>query len=214
MARNMDAIGASKSDAEDIVPVRWMALESLQMGAYTSRSDVWSFGVVVWEIFSMGGRPYTGISNKDLAAYLQNGNRLNAPDHCPDDIYRTILTCWYKKPSERPTFGQLVDIFKNILLNVFRPPTHYYSEAVDTEYSDANIDDDVVIDCEAVLRKNQMIRFLNVGVPSTEGNVNNALQDVHATGSVDVNIKSSEENSSVNHESEVAFKNENVQPTE
>ena len=64
MARDVGSTESYHTDSDDMLPVRWMALEALQVGTYSSSSDVWSFGVVVWEIFSIGGRPYSGISNK------------------------------------------------------------------------------------------------------------------------------------------------------
>ena len=206
--------GATKSDTDDITTVRWMSLESLQMGAFTSRSDVWSFGVVVWEMFTMGGRPYPGIPNKELATYLLNGNRMSAPEHCPEDIYKIMLTCWSKKQSERPTFGKLIDMFKNVLLNVFRPPDDYYSGKVETEKADAMVEVDDVINSEEILRKQRIIRLLNLGVPLMEDKVDNLLQELDVKESLSADINSSVGNASSQQECGVVFQKMNVQVKE
>ncbi|PFX16936.1 Proto-oncogene tyrosine-protein kinase receptor Ret [Stylophora pistillata] len=97
------------------LPVKWMALESLHNGTYTSKSDVWSFGVLLWELCTMGGIPYPGISNRDLYNNLRTGYRMSKPDICSDDLYELMLYCWKEDPNERPSFDQLLSRIETMM---------------------------------------------------------------------------------------------------
>ncbi|XP_028677298.1 tyrosine-protein kinase receptor TYRO3 isoform X1 [Erpetoichthys calabaricus] len=90
------------------LPVKWIALESLADNIYTTQSDVWAFGVTVWEIMTLGQTPYPGVENSEVYEYLIKGNRLKQPPDCPDEIYRTMCRCWNTNPKERPGFDQLI----------------------------------------------------------------------------------------------------------
>ncbi|EDQ91452.1 uncharacterized protein MONBRDRAFT_15403 [Monosiga brevicollis MX1] len=91
-------------DKDDALPLRWMAIESLDTRKFTLKTDVWSFGVVCHEIFTYGDMPYKGVSNDVLPLQLMNGLRLPIPDDCPDNVYAMMRTCWYENPDERPSF--------------------------------------------------------------------------------------------------------------
>ncbi|XP_022786877.1 uncharacterized protein LOC111327055 isoform X1 [Stylophora pistillata] len=97
------------------LPIKWTAPEALCHGSYTSKSDVWSFGVVLWEMATMGGIPYPGISNKELYKLLKTGYRMEKPDMCSDEIYNLILECWKEDPSERPTFRDLIPTLEEMM---------------------------------------------------------------------------------------------------
>ncbi|XP_078379589.1 uncharacterized protein LOC144662599 isoform X2 [Oculina patagonica] len=86
------------------LPVKWMAPEALYNSEYTTKSDVWSFGILLWELSTMGGNPYPGINNKELHNLLKTGYRMEKPDTCSDKLYQLVLDCWKDEPSERPTF--------------------------------------------------------------------------------------------------------------
>ncbi|KAL9976606.1 hypothetical protein ACROYT_G013927 [Oculina patagonica] len=86
------------------LPVKWMAPEALYNSEYTTKSDVWSFGILLWELSTMGGNPYPGINNKELYNLLKTGYRMERPDTCSDKLYQLMLNCWKEEPSERPTF--------------------------------------------------------------------------------------------------------------
>ncbi|XP_078379572.1 uncharacterized protein LOC144662599 isoform X1 [Oculina patagonica] len=86
------------------IPVKWMAPEALYNSEYTTKSDVWSFGILLWELSTMGGNPYPGINNKELHNLLKTGYRMEKPDTCSDKLYQLVLDCWKDEPSERPTF--------------------------------------------------------------------------------------------------------------
>eukprot|EP00117_Sycon_ciliatum_P039351 scpid35462/ scgid29105/ Tyrosine-protein kinase Mer; Proto-oncogene c-Mer; Receptor tyrosine kinase MerTK len=89
------------------LPVKWMSLESLQDQIYTTMSDVWSYGIVMWEVFNLGQSPYPGLANDELPTFLLSGKRLGRPSLCPEDLYAMMATCWSKEPSERPSFHEL-----------------------------------------------------------------------------------------------------------
>ncbi|KAK5616775.1 hypothetical protein CRENBAI_022442 [Crenichthys baileyi] len=89
------------------LPVRWMAIESLNYSVYTSKSDVWSFGVLLWEIVSLGGTPYCGMTCAELYEKLPQGYRMEKPKNCDDEVYELMRQCWRDRPYERPPFSQI-----------------------------------------------------------------------------------------------------------
>ncbi|XP_051708377.2 macrophage-stimulating protein receptor isoform X3 [Oryctolagus cuniculus] len=90
------------------LPVKWMALESLQTYRFTTKSDVWSFGVLLWELLTRGAPPYPHIDPFDLPSFLAQGRRLPQPEYCPDSLYLVMQRCWEADPAARPSFGVLV----------------------------------------------------------------------------------------------------------
>ncbi|KAM4036789.1 tyrosine-protein kinase Fes/Fps isoform 2-T3 [Anomaloglossus baeobatrachus] len=106
--------GMSREEADGVysstggmkqIPVKWTAPEALNYGRYSSETDIWSFGILLWEAFSLGAVPYTAMSNQQTREAIEQGIRLPAPDMCPDDIYRLMLRCWEYDPRKRPNFG-------------------------------------------------------------------------------------------------------------
>ncbi|XP_068095530.1 tyrosine-protein kinase receptor Tie-1 isoform X2 [Hyperolius riggenbachi] len=89
------------------LPVRWMAIESLNYSVYTTKSDVWSFGVLLWEIVSLGGTPYCGMTCAELYEKLPQAYRMEKPRNCDDEVYDLMRQCWRDRPYERPTFSQI-----------------------------------------------------------------------------------------------------------
>ncbi|XP_010894721.1 tyrosine-protein kinase RYK isoform X2 [Esox lucius] len=89
-------------------PVRWMALESLLNNDFSSASDVWAFGVTLWELMTLGQTPYVDIDPFEMAAYLKDGYRIAQPINCPDELFAVMACCWALDPEERPKFQQLV----------------------------------------------------------------------------------------------------------
>uniref|UniRef100_A0A672M6V0 receptor protein-tyrosine kinase n=1 Tax=Sinocyclocheilus grahami TaxID=75366 RepID=A0A672M6V0_SINGR len=86
------------------MPVKWIAIESLADRVYTTKSDVWSFGVTMWEIATRGQTPYPGVENSEIYDYLRQGNRLKQPPDCLDSIYSLMFSCWLLSPKDRPSF--------------------------------------------------------------------------------------------------------------
>ncbi|XP_070578704.1 tyrosine-protein kinase receptor TYRO3-like isoform X2 [Ptychodera flava] len=110
------------------VPVKWMALESLGENIYTTSTDVWSFGVVMWEIFTRGKTPYRGIHNHDIHEFLQRGRRLKQPRQCPNELYDIMLSCWLLKPEERPKFSYLAKKLEEIHEKLETDPDEVFYE--------------------------------------------------------------------------------------
>ncbi|XP_029667129.1 leukocyte tyrosine kinase receptor-like [Formica exsecta] len=88
---------------QGLLPICWMAPESLVIGIFTSKSDVWSFGVLMWEITSLGEHPYTGRTNLEVIDYVRAGGRLPMPLNCPPPLYELMLRCW-NPANDRPNF--------------------------------------------------------------------------------------------------------------
>ncbi|XP_070549791.1 tyrosine kinase receptor Cad96Ca-like [Ptychodera flava] len=94
-------------------PYQWMALETLTNWTFNTYTDVWSFGVVLWEIITLGKKPFEGFEQHEVLARLRKGYRLLKPSHCSDEVYDTMLSCWRKESNERPSFSKLVDVIKD-----------------------------------------------------------------------------------------------------
>jgi hypothetical protein len=97
------------------MPIRWMAPECMEFHQFTSKSDVWSFGVVVWEVMTRGQIPYGTMSNWEVEVALKLGKRLDKPDSCPTFLYDIMTLCWSRDPDERPTFAELVKLIPHRL---------------------------------------------------------------------------------------------------
>nr|XP_056710658.1 macrophage-stimulating protein receptor [Euleptes europaea] len=97
------------------LPVKWMALESLQTQKFTTKSDVWSFGILMWELMTRGASPYPGVDPYDITRYLLQGRRLPQPEYCPDSLYTLMLNCWAPSSEERPTFLTLIRELEHIV---------------------------------------------------------------------------------------------------
>ncbi|XP_044283179.1 vascular endothelial growth factor receptor kdr-like [Varanus komodoensis] len=103
-----------KGDAR--LPLKWMAPEAIFDKIYTTQSDVWSFGVLLWEIFSLGASPYPGVYiDEDFCRRLKEGTRMRAPEYSTPEVYQTMLDCWHSVPTERPTFTELVERLGDLL---------------------------------------------------------------------------------------------------
>ncbi|XP_059837372.1 ephrin type-A receptor 7 isoform X2 [Hypanus sabinus] len=99
------------------IPVRWTAPEAIQYRKFTSASDVWSYGIVMWEVMSYGERPYWDMSNQDVIKAIEEGYRLPAPMDCPPGLHQLMLDCWQQERSERPKFDQIVGILDKMIRN-------------------------------------------------------------------------------------------------
>ncbi|XP_032268144.1 macrophage-stimulating protein receptor isoform X3 [Phoca vitulina] len=97
------------------LPVKWMALESLQTYRFTTKSDVWSFGVLLWELLTRGAPPYPHIDPFDLTQFLAQGRRLPQPEYCPSSLYAVMQRCWASDPAVRPTFTVLVEEVEHVV---------------------------------------------------------------------------------------------------
>uniref|UniRef100_A0AAR2KZR3 Receptor protein-tyrosine kinase n=1 Tax=Pygocentrus nattereri TaxID=42514 RepID=A0AAR2KZR3_PYGNA len=113
------------------VPIKWMALESILHRRFTHQSDVWSYGVTVWELMTFGMKPYDLIPARDIPELLEGGERLPQPIICTIDVYMIMVKCWMIDPESRPKFKELVTNFSGMA----RDPTRYVVIQNDDEMS-------------------------------------------------------------------------------
>ncbi|XP_031442490.1 protein tyrosine kinase 2aa isoform X15 [Clupea harengus] len=97
------------------LPIKWMAPESINFRRFTSASDVWMFGVCMWEILMFGIKPFQGVKNNDVIGRIENGERLAMPPNCPPTLYSLMTKCWAYDPSKRPRFTELKTQLSTIL---------------------------------------------------------------------------------------------------
>ncbi|XP_055976454.1 fibroblast growth factor receptor 2 isoform X4 [Sorex fumeus] len=151
LARDINNIDYYKKTTNGRLPVKWMAPEALFDRVYTHQSDVWSFGVLMWEIFTLGGSPYPGIPVEELFKLLKEGHRMDKPANCTNELYMMMRDCWHAVPSQRPTFKQLVEDLDRILtlttneeyLDLTQPLEQYSPTYPDTRSSCSSGDDSV-----------------------------------------------------------------------
>ncbi|XP_039606723.1 ephrin type-A receptor 5 isoform X1 [Polypterus senegalus] len=99
------------------IPIRWTAPEAIAFRKFTSASDVWSYGVVMWEVMSYGERPYWEMSNQDVIKAVEEGYRLPGPMDCPAALYQLMMDCWQKDRNSRPKFEEIVSILDKLIRN-------------------------------------------------------------------------------------------------
>nr|XP_020661570.1 fibroblast growth factor receptor 3 isoform X11 [Pogona vitticeps] len=151
LARDVHNIDYYKKTTNGRLPVKWMAPEALFDRVYTHQSDVWSFGVLLWEIFTLGGSPYPGIPVEELFKLLKEGHRMDKPANCTHDLYMIMRECWHAVPSQRPTFKQLVEDLDRVLavtstdeyLDLSVPFEQYSPAGQDTHSACSSGDDSV-----------------------------------------------------------------------
>uniref|UniRef100_A0A2I3HNA4 Tyrosine-protein kinase n=1 Tax=Nomascus leucogenys TaxID=61853 RepID=A0A2I3HNA4_NOMLE len=116
--------GMSREEADGVyaasgglrqVPVKWTAPEALNYGRYSSESDVWSFGILLWETFSLGASPYPNLSNQQTREFVRRvRGRLPCPELCPDAVFRLMEQCWAYEPGQRPSFSTIYQELQSI----------------------------------------------------------------------------------------------------
>uniref|UniRef100_A0A4W3ILD9 Tyrosine-protein kinase n=1 Tax=Callorhinchus milii TaxID=7868 RepID=A0A4W3ILD9_CALMI len=89
------------------IPVKWTAPEALNYGRFTTESDIWSYGILLWETFSLGGTPYPMMTNQQTREEVEQGYRLDAPESCPEEVHNIMMRCWDYNPKKRPTFSSI-----------------------------------------------------------------------------------------------------------
>lgn len=109
MARSLQDMDSEiyEQKSKGAQPVRWMAPESLCLNIFTHKSDVWSFGILCWEIVTLGATPYPGLSAREVMCQVTKGYRLERPEHCRPELYRLLAKCWHYDVNKRPSFHQL-----------------------------------------------------------------------------------------------------------
>ncbi|KAH8415295.1 hypothetical protein KR222_002087, partial [Zaprionus bogoriensis] len=114
LARDIYKSDYYRKEGEGLLPVRWMAPESLVDGLFSTQSDVWAFGVLCWEILTLGQQPYAARNNFEVLAHVKEGGRLQPPDECPERLYVLMLQCWRSEPWERPSFRRCLGMLQSI----------------------------------------------------------------------------------------------------
>ncbi|XP_060637387.1 ephrin type-A receptor 5 isoform X4 [Anolis sagrei] len=99
------------------IPIRWTAPEAIAFRKFTSASDVWSYGIVMWEVVSYGERPYWEMTNQDVIKAVEEGYRLPSPMDCPATLYQLMLDCWQKERNSRPKFDEIVCMLDKLIRN-------------------------------------------------------------------------------------------------
>ncbi|XP_035526333.1 ephrin type-A receptor 4-like [Morone saxatilis] len=99
------------------IPIRWTAPEAIAYRKFTTASDVWSYGIVMWEVVSYGERPYWDMNNQDVIKAMEEGYRLPAPMDCPVVLHQLMLDCWERERAERPTFSQILNMLDKLIRN-------------------------------------------------------------------------------------------------
>ncbi|XP_033151496.1 focal adhesion kinase 1 isoform X2 [Drosophila mauritiana] len=98
------------------LPIKWMSPESINFRRFTTASDVWMFGVCIWEILMLGVKPFQGVKNSDVILKLENGERLPLPPNCPPRLYSLMSQCWAYEPLKRPNFKRIKETLHEILI--------------------------------------------------------------------------------------------------
>ncbi|XP_055905286.1 tyrosine kinase receptor Cad96Ca [Eupeodes corollae] len=131
-ARDIVTSKVYERKSEGKLPIRWMAIESLYDNIFSVKSDIWSFGILMWEIVTLGSTPYPGISAADVMRKVRDGYRLEKPEHCRRELYNIMYYCWAQDAIERPTFSEIVQMLDKLLhtemdyIELERFPDHNY----------------------------------------------------------------------------------------
>ncbi|KAK7896386.1 hypothetical protein WMY93_021711 [Mugilogobius chulae] len=114
LSRNIYSADYYKANENDAIPIRWMPPESIFYNRYTTESDVWAYGVVLWEIFSHGMQPYYGMGHEEVIYYVRDGHVLSCPENCPVELYNLMRLCWSTHPADRPSFNSIHRILERM----------------------------------------------------------------------------------------------------
>jgi len=117
LTRNMQDSDYYRKTTDGRLPVKWMAPEALFDRKYSSKSDIWSFGVLMWEIFTLGSNPYPSVPVENLLQLLRDGHRMERPSYSSIEMYHVMLKCWQYHPRSRPSFAELVTLLDTELTN-------------------------------------------------------------------------------------------------
>lgn len=128
LSRDLYSSDYFRKSNKELLPIRWMAPESLKDGIYTSRSDVWSYGVVLWEVATLAEQPYRGLTNEQVLRWVIGGQVLYTPVFCPHHLKTIMELCWNRSPNQRPTFRQVVSQLEQYTDDEFKCVSYYHTE--------------------------------------------------------------------------------------
>uniref|UniRef100_H2ZUX6 Tyrosine-protein kinase receptor n=1 Tax=Latimeria chalumnae TaxID=7897 RepID=H2ZUX6_LATCH len=133
MARDIYRASYYRKGGRAMLPVKWMPPEAFLEGIFTSKTDTWSFGVLLWEIFSLGYMPYPCKTNQEVLEFVTSGGRMDPPKSCPGPVYRIMTQCWQHRPEHRPNFSTILeridyctqdpDVINTVLPVEYGPPS-------------------------------------------------------------------------------------------
>lgn len=135
MTRDIYETDYYRKGTKGLLPVRWMSPESLKDGVFSSSTDVWSYGVVLWEMATLAMQPYQGLSNEQVVRYVVEGGVMERPEHCPDRLYELMRACWVHRALARPTFLQLVANLAPSAQPHFRARSFFHSPQGQDQYT-------------------------------------------------------------------------------
>uniref|UniRef100_A0A3Q3BNF9 Protein kinase domain-containing protein n=1 Tax=Haplochromis burtoni TaxID=8153 RepID=A0A3Q3BNF9_HAPBU len=140
------------------LPLKWMSPESIFQNIYSSQSDVWSYGVLLWEIFSLGCSPYPDLPmTQEFYSALKRGYRMSRPDHAPEDMYDVMKRCWEEKPQSRPSFSSLLITMGNMVTDDYKQVPTPASGKHHTPPDPGDADHVVVSQSQSVLSVQQVL---------------------------------------------------------
>lgn len=129
MTRDIYETDYYRKGTKGLLPVRWMPPESLRDGVYASSSDVFSYGVVLWEMATLASQPYQGLSNEQVLRYVIDGGIMERPDNCPELLHKLMHRCWHHRPTARPSFLDIIAYLEHLSDPHFKEVAFYYSDA-------------------------------------------------------------------------------------
>ncbi|XP_024152795.1 tyrosine-protein kinase Mer isoform X2 [Oryzias melastigma] len=127
------------------MPVKWIAVESLADRVFTVKSDVWAFGVTMWEIATRGMTPYPGVQNHEIYDHLIEGNRLKQPPDCLDELYEIMYSCWRTDPMDRPVFTQLREMLEKLVEKLPESTSREGTIYINTSFPEEDPDGDAPV---------------------------------------------------------------------
>ncbi|KAI5708897.1 hypothetical protein M8J76_005624 [Diaphorina citri] len=169
MTRDIYETEYYRKGSRGFLPVRWMAPESLKDGVFTSHSDVWSYGVVLWEMATLASQPYQGLSNEQVLNWVKGGGILVRPDNCPDRLFNLMRRCWQFKPQARPTFMEILADLERDIAASFRQVS--LAAKAETRTSSTTLDEQIP------LRSAEDIEDFSLSSDSNEEDNNPALEE-------------------------------------
>nr|XP_039264121.1 fibroblast growth factor receptor-like isoform X2 [Styela clava] len=148
LARDIRTCDYYRKHTRGHLPYKWMALEAMADNVFTHATDVWSFGVLLWEIFSLAGTPYPGIKTGELVKFLRSGERLENPQFATSEMYMLMRDCWEEDPRRRPIFRSLVEDLERMLAEAsndeyINSATADYMDSSESDEESEEGDDDV-----------------------------------------------------------------------
>ncbi|CAH1397166.1 unnamed protein product [Nezara viridula] len=135
MARDIYRADYYRKGGKAMLPIKWMPPEAFLDGIFTTKTDVWSFGVLMWEVMSLGYMPYTGCANREVMSLVTSGGRLEPPTNCPPQLYAIMTQCWHPNPEERPSFSLILERLGYCMQDpdVIRAPLPVYAKPPSSE---------------------------------------------------------------------------------